>query len=285
MRKIQILGSGAGDFYRKDFKGDSYYKEAIEMGGANIRRASSCLLSPDILIDFYSDEGLRNSRISPESIRHLLITHGHFDHFNPKGIVEFASSLPRKLKLYGNSAIKDAIEFAAQHKWDVRQERLVARDNPLEIDFIPVNINKSFYIDDVKITPLQANHMVDMQHLLINQKALNYIFEYGARTILYALDSSWFLPETIEILESFKFDICILDGTFGYLELDPFKSGHLNFKMLNETVNQMRQIGAVTDNTKIISSHISMTAVEPHDSIKNKVSKQGFILAYDGMIL
>ena len=38
----------------------------------------------------------------------------------------------------------------------------------------------------------------------------------GGKTILYATDTAWFLPETMEIIHDFRYDLVVMDGTFGF---------------------------------------------------------------------
>ena len=54
--------------------------------------------------------------------------------------------------------------------------------------------------------------------------------------------------------------------------------------MVAETVAELRAIGAVTDSSTIIGSHISLAAVPPHDQIEADLNRRGITVAYDGMV-
>jgi len=99
------------------------------------------------------------------------------------------------------------------------------------------------------------------------------------------LDSSYVLPRTLELLSRFRFDAAVLDATFGPLGIDPMKSGHLNWKMLDETIAELREVGCVTDDTVIVADHLSTGNVEPCDEIAEGLAAKGISLAYDGMVL
>jgi ribonuclease BN (tRNA processing enzyme) len=125
--------------------------------------------------------------------------------------------------------------------------------------------------------------MLDKPRLLIEQPALNFIIERDGCTLFYGLDSSYLLPETLETLAGFDFDVLVLDATFGNQAINPAQSGHMNFEMVVDTVTEMRSIGAVTNRTEVIASHISLAAVPPHDDIVDDLKRRDIILAFDGM--
>ena len=59
---------------------------------------------------------MREHNIREEAIRHLIITHGHADHFRTIDILEFASRLSRPLIVYGDAMVRDALDFAARNR-------------------------------------------------------------------------------------------------------------------------------------------------------------------------
>ena len=117
----------------------------------------------------------------------------------------------------------------------------------------------------------------------MEQQALNFVLETGGKIIFYGLDSSYLLPETQRELARFRFDFAILDATFGPLEIDPVTSGHLNWKMLDETISEFRDGGIIDDSTTIVASHMSCGNVESYDEIADVLAKRGITLAFDGL--
>ena len=114
MRTIRLLGTGAND-WNADHACTGICRHrctrAKALGGKNQRRYCSLFMEPDTLIDCTADalKALHEYHISEEAIRHLIITHGHPDHFRPTDILGFASRLPHPLIVYGNTMIRDAL--------------------------------------------------------------------------------------------------------------------------------------------------------------------------------
>lgn len=287
MSMTRLLGTGAGDFY--DLHGVSCSQpncsRARELGGRNLRQASAALVSPDILVDFHDAKQLSTWGVPPESIRHVLITHTHFDHFQPVALLELSRRSREPLRVYGNHAVADSLSFAAGHRWDATQGNFVAASDTSRILVTTVQTAESFWINDLRVTPVQANHMIDKENTILEGMALNYVFERGGRTLFYAVDTSYVLPRTLDILSKFRFDVLVIDATFGDLEIDPFGSGHHNFAMLERTLGEFRTRGLLSKDAMVVADHISMCSVAPHDEIVDRLAAKGITLAYDGMVL
>ena len=284
--EMLFLGTGAGDFPALDDATNTaaHVVAARKMGGRNRRYASACLLRPDILVDCHDTRQLRRFCGGTEDIRHLLVTHGHWDHFQPLAVLELAAGLAQPLQVYGSPVIGASLEFAAQHAWDAARGRFRARAQAPNIDFHSVGHGKRLMVGDARVTAVRASHMLDKARLLIEQPALNYIIEQDGAAVYYGLDSSYLLPETADILADFRLDAAVLDATFGELEIDPDQSGHMNFAMVTETVAQLRQVGTLDGSSAVLASHISLAAVPPHDEIAPDLARRGITLAYDGML-
>ena len=134
---------------------------ARQLGGRNLPYASSVLFPPDILIDFFSDCQLRRLGVETDAIRHLLITHGHADHFQPQAILVFAVSLPQPLGLYGNGMVQHALKFAATHQFDEASGRVSLKESTAGIRFHPVEAAVSRDIGGARVTPVLSNHCID----------------------------------------------------------------------------------------------------------------------------
>jgi ribonuclease BN (tRNA processing enzyme) len=214
----------------------------------------------------------------------LLITHGHWDHFQPLAVLELAAGMSQPLQVYGTPVIGAALAFAAEHVWDAVQGRFHARTETPNLCFHSVDHGACFEVGQVRVTPVRASHMLDKGRLLIEQPALNYLVEQDGVTVFYGLDSSYLLPETMKLLAGLHLDAVVLDATFGDRDIDPAQSGHMNFAMVAETVSELRAAGAINDDTATIVSHISLASVPPHDEIEADLASRGITLAYDGMV-
>ena len=238
---IQFLGTGAGDCVELHARecGEGHCARAKRLGGRNLRHAPSLFISPDMLVDFYSDAQMRVYGTRDESIHHLLITHTHHDHFQPGAILGFASSLSHPLNVYGSINVEHALDFAGRYRWDASAGNFEISQHTSNIQVRAIRPGERCSVGDIQVTPVLANHMIDKSHLIQQEQSLNYVFERGGKALFYGLDSSYVLPETFEMLSRFQLDIAVFDATFGHLEIDPFRSGHRNFAMLEKTVARL----------------------------------------------
>lgn len=284
--ELLFLGTGAGDFPALDDATNEspHVLSARRAGGRNRRCASAALLVPDLLIDCHNTRQLKHFRGDTSAVRHLLITHGHWDHFQPRAVLELAADLDQPLPVYGTSVIGAALDFAARHEWDAMRGRYSACTDEPNLRFHSVDHGDRFSVGSAQVTAVRASHMLDKARSLVEQPALNYVIEQDGTTLFYGLDSSYLLPETLEVLANFQFDAVVLDATFGEQGIDPALSGHMNFAMVAETVAELRAMGSVTDSSAILVSHISLAAVPPHDQIEADLNRRGITLAYDGMV-
>jgi phosphoribosyl 1,2-cyclic phosphate phosphodiesterase len=285
--KILFLGTGAGDaFHFGDSSSvDGYIPRARELGGKNLRGPASILLEPDIRIDYGEDGALERLGLGERPVQHLVMTHGHGDHLQPKGILAFAARQAGGIDVYGNNMVIDAIEFAATHEWDAGAGRFHSKESDAEVRLHRVLPGDTFWVSDATFTALPANHFIDKVDMIPAQRALNYVIERNGKTLFYGLDSSYPLPAAMEALRGYRFDAAIFDATFGDMEIDLTGSGHMNFPIVAELVAELRRAGAIDDDTSVLGAHLSLATVEPHDDIAADMAARGLQLPYDGMRL
>ena len=283
--QLLFLGTGAGDFLACEDaeKTDENVVRARELGGRNLRYASQALIEPDILIDFYSDRQIGKLGVEASDVRHLLITHCHWDHFQPARIVEFARRQPHQLAIYGNETAEAGIEFSSAYEWDGDRGRFRERTENPNFCFHAIRPGQTVAVADSCVTAVLANHHVDFDRRVIEERALNYVIERDGRTLFYGLDSSYVLSGTQEFLKRYHFDTAVFDATFGHLAIDPAATGHHNFLMLRETIAEFRACGIVHDDTAVFGSHVSLAHVPPHEDIVDEATEIGITLAFDGM--
>ena len=277
---LLLLGTAAGD-------ANFGLPSAAGRAAKDVRRYSSQVLSPDILIDFnhQTAAALETFGVEANSIRHLLISHGHFDHLQPVEILNFAADLPQPLPIYGNTMACDALTFCRDNWWDPEIKRWVAKQSTFNVELHVLKPGMSAQVGASKVTAVHGNHFMNVPYRIMEQQSLNFVIEIGGTTIFYGLDSSYLLPETARILADFRFDLAVLDATFGPLEIDPVRSGHLNWKMLDETIAELRATGSFDDDTVIVASHISTANVEAYADVRDQLTAKGITLAYDGLRL
>ena len=279
-RYFQFLGTGAGD-------ANFGAPDTAQVPPKDLRRYACNYLAPNLLIDFndHTPGALDEYGINPGSIEYLLISHGHYDHFQPLEIIRFAASLPHPLKVYGNSMVVDALEFCRENLFDEESGRFVAPQGPYNLETIELAPGSRTVVGEVRMTAVLSNHFMNKPYSIMEQQALNFLVEVGGKKVFYGLDSSYMIPQTLALLAGTRLDLAILDATFGPLQIDPVTSGHHNWTMLDETLAELRAAGCVDEDTVIVADHLSTGNVGPHDQVAAEQAPKGITLAYDGLTL
>ena len=270
---IQFLGTCAADYNHIHNCESENCRKARQLGGRNIRRAPMLFIAPNYLIDFSAEaqKQLALFDIAPvQIIEHLIITHGHGDHFEPLVILDFAqkrkTDLGQPLNIYGNHKICDSMQFAATQRIDETTGKVLKKSeeyshkwtDEMSIALFELKLLEKYHIGDLTIIPIQANHCINKTSMVIEEMALNYIIQRGGKTILYATDTSSFLQESFDEIKKYQFDLFIIEGTFGNMEIDPITSGHHNFAMLEETIKELKESGVAKPKAQFVATHISL---------------------------
>ena len=286
--KFQLLGTAGGDFPRVDNLQDkfAYLPRVRELGGKNLRRAAQAIIFPDILIDFYNTQQLETFGIAEESIKHLFITHAHWDHLQPLGILGFAAKLPHQLHVYGSHNVIDALKFADTYDYNRDDGRFTTRETHADIGYHVLEPQHTYTADDTTVAAVHANHAIDKSdNMIMDSLCLNYVFERNGKSIFYGLDSSYPFPLAVEYLRQFRVDAAVFDASYGQWPIDIVRSGHHNLSMLVETIEEFREAGILYDGSILLGSHIAMAEVKPHDDLVDDFAAEGITLAYDGLVV
>ncbi len=277
---FQILGSGAGD-------ANFGAPDTSALPQEDQRRFTCNFLTPDVLIDFnhHTPGALDTFDIDPATIRYLLISHGHFDHFQPLEIIRFAASLPQPLKVFGNSMVIDALELCRNTLYDETSGRFVKHQEPTNLETEKLVLGRRVAVGDVQVTPLLGNHYMNKPYCIMEQQSLNFLIERQEKRIFYGLDSSYMMPQTLDLLAGKPIDLAIMDATFGARQIDPVTSGHHNWIMLDETLDDLRARDCINSRTVIVAAHLSCGNIGVHDEVAPQQADKGITMAYDGLIL
>lgn len=304
--KITFLGTGSGEGYPAAWCECPHCTYARTHGGKNVRTYSSAVLDDALLLDMGPSTFYAAARfgVNLARVQTLLVTHPHEDHFfplmircrgaagNPVGkpymeMLQYSGACmtkPPKFTIYGNHYVRESIE-SYLNIVDHPTIRSTAGGKTLEdfagyleengVAYAPVEVNKPFAAGPYRITPVQGTHITP-------DYALSYIVERDGKTLLYALDSAFFEPETMQIILAHQYDLVVMEGTFG---LTPKSHGHMDLSANVRLLKALRDDGCMKSGARCLLSHMSPHGCPPHDWYESITAPYGIELAYDGLTL
>lgn len=273
--KIQYLGTAAAEGWPAVFCGCEACKKAMQLGGKNIRTRSQALIDNKILIDLCPDTYIHmlNYNVPLNAINTLLVTHSHQDHFYPLELAmrgwpyAHEQSAPC-LYVYGNDSVKKEFKNAAEHN-DSPNFKDVVMFKEIEA-FVPFDT-----LDGYQVTPLLANHSKD-------EKCFLYLVEKNGKVLFYGNDSGMYPEKTWQVLAGKKLDIVSFDCT-NVASADG--KYHMGLPDNRKAKQKMLELGCANEETKFVVTHFSHNGKLMHDEIIEETKNDGFIVAYDGIIL
>jgi pyrroloquinoline quinone biosynthesis protein B len=274
--KIKILGSGQDDgvpqigCYCKSCSQARKSKKKRRLGPsiAIIDPAKgSCYLidaSPDLKhqVDLLKDIDGNIARRGKLPISGILLTHAHFGHCS--GLWYLGREAVEEYKLPVYCTTKMAYFLSTHYPFNL----LINRGNIALKEFTP---GKKFNLKGIGIVPILVPHrseIADTVGFRILKK----------KSILYIPDVDHWTDKLIgDILSC---DIAIIDGTFLSKDELP-RYLDVPHPPMNETIELLRNL-----KTEIYFTHINHTNPVNFDgSVRRRIEKQGFHIAYDGMTI
>jgi len=268
---VVFLGTGAADVEKAKTDACPNCTYIREHGGRNARRHAALFVSPDVVIDYTvtGREGLQAAGIAPSAVNYLLITHSHGDHFKPAAIVELAREKGAPLAIVGNAHVVAAMEKLLKS--------IPAAERPA-ITLRTIKPFEEFDVGSWHAKSLAANHAP-------TEEALIYVLRGKQGSLLYATDTGWFPDETFKALQGEKFDLAIVEGTFGDgMELTR-QSRHMTFPLVRQIRQSFVENGQLKLDAPFLLTHLSLHYCEPYDTIAPRLAKEGIVVAYDGLLV
>lgn len=271
--KVQLLGTGSADGVPNPFCACATCT-AERLTGR--RRANTCALLDDVVLcDWGPTATAQAVRFGVDFARvgHVLITHGHPDHFAPQFLMwrSWIPGLPM-LHVWGPSDVIDA----ARH-W-------VGPGDPVALH--TVQAGDVWTLDAVSsVGPWQAQ-AVAAAHDIGNgdthaEHALLYVITDAAgQRVMYATDTGPLPDDTVRSLP--PLDTLLMEETFG-THVD-HKTGHLDLVTFGQTVELMRAHGVVHDGTRIVAIHLSHHN-PPTRELTERLADIGAQVVDDGTVL
>ncbi len=279
--KVTFLGSGAATAMPLPFCSCEVCREARILGGKNIRRRASLVINDDLLIDLGPDSvaACGEYGIDLTKISYLLQTHAHSDHFDTGHLItrhpEYMGTTDNVLSIVATG--KTLIAMDRMLKDEDGSADLHSPDflNDLRLGLIPANVGEELTLGGYKITALDSHHDK-------NQDAVVYYIEKDGKNILYGTDMLMADEQFYDFLAEKELDILILDQTYGE---GVNSGGHLDAGMIYDIIKKLRDIGGISEKTKIYGTHISHEGNFTHDKMEAIAMEHGYHIAYDGLII
>jgi len=276
--KIKILGSSGGESYPANFCGCDHCQAARLAGGKSIRTLSQTLINDDLLIDLPCDTPAhaRAYGLNLGDIPNILITHVHYDHFQPTLLADRGHVYAHNLKcpvltLHGSEEVKSVFE-AVEKIYPINP---TIRQNIINSVFSPFE-KKS--VGNYTVTALPAKHGT--------KAPLNYIISDGRATLLYLHDTGYPTEQILSFLvkEKIRADAVFMDATMGVMEIDDSR-GHMSFEQDKRLKNELIDRGIATEKTVFVANHITHNKAETHEKIEEIFEGTGILVSYDGMVV
>jgi len=269
--EIMLLGTAAAEAWPAPFCRCDACGQARLLRGKDIRTRSGALIDGVVKVDFGPDtcSQMQREGLDLGAITTLVFTHAHDDHFIPaelqyRKMMFVAGEQPAKLHVYGNTDVMAILWRLYEDPEEIAAEF----HEPFE-PFVPVETH-----DGTLILPLPAAHVPG---------AFLLCLERGGKSVLYGHDTGTFPYDTVRALAGIPLDLLLLDCTYGATDREPVM--HMGLSAINETVDRLRAVGAVTADTKLVATHISHNSGLLHDQLAGKLESHGIDLAYDGLTI
>lgn len=269
--KIKYLGTAAGEGVPALYCDCDNCKEAVKLGGKEIRGCSQTLIDDALMIDYPADTFwfAIKYKIDLKNIHHYLITHTHSDH-----LCTHQHSTMRNYFIKVKEPFIPYKFYSGEEVIDMLSADRDASKGIIETTVLEAF--KTYDIGEYKVTPLKANHG--------GKSPLIYIINKGDKTLFYANDSGIFPTETMEYLKTNKpyFNLISWDCTGGNNDSLSYTS-HLCMGYIRDLRKQFEELGICDDNTLHCVNHFSHNGKNILYKDKDIYEKQGFIMSYDGL--
>ena len=273
--KIKYLGTAAAEGIPAVFCECETCRQAALLGGKNIRTRSQAIIDDKLLIDFPADTYFHSLQygIRMGNIHHCLITHSHSDHLYPNELHM------RQTGIYAHLKREEPIVFYADQSGYDKITAVINDDKipPKDVVVKKVELYQPFSVDEYEVTALRATHSPKSSPVV-------YRIQKGEKSIFYFHDTSELNEEAMAYLKKHNrpVDLLSLDCTEGAKETT--YSGHLNLFRCEKMVRSLKEIGVVTDSTKVVLNHFSHNGGHVlYDEFASIAKSYGFLTSFDGM--
>lgn len=281
--RITFLGTSAATAMPLPFCNCDVCKEAKHYGGKDIRKRASIVVNNDMLIDLGPDSvnACYQYGIDLSNIKYILQTHAHSDHFDAG---HFITRHPE----YATKDVNSISLLASNNTFNAMNNMLKNEDYNADIfgEEFQKNLKISLYVTSYNYTISLGSYLITSLNSLhdTNQQAQIFMISDDNKTVLYGTD---LLSMESAISEFFinsdrYIDVLILDQTYGK---GCNAGGHLDADQVVETINKLKKLNNITDDTLVYATHISHEGNFTHEKMQKLADKHGYNIAYDGLVI
>lgn len=250
--KITFLGTGAADW-----KPEDWAKE-----GVFVRRLTCAQLNSDALIDcgptFFDSVEKAGADIS--GAKFVFSTHLHRDHFN--------------LDTLARLSLQGEITFVCP------ESAAYAVQSLPEVKVLPLKLFEETKVGDYLVTAIPSSHVVAYH---AESQPVHYIIKDQDKTLFWGCDGCWISCASWQYLRNCKFDIAVIDSTFGDYDDIEYLFEHNNTKMVEALVKVLRAQGIIKEEGLVYANHIAKICNSPHEVLVERYGKSNIGVTYDGL--
>ena len=282
---LLILGAGAAEGVPAAYCRCESCQGVRERGGVELKSRSSLRIDDRYQIDINPDSYLQMNRAKTDmyEVRHLLISHSHEDHLSLSAIYD---------KTMSQEVNGDVLEiYMSEPAYDFVQKLINLRPIPEPhasrikemFELIPLRYFSSYRIGECTVETVAGAHNAHG----VDERSINYLVTDAAgKSLLYAVDTGYYLDDTWEYLEGKRVDALIMDCTFaGRTDRGERPHGHLDLRSFLEMLERMHSIGFTDSTTTICATHFNPHQGLSHFEIQERFDASQFRVtaAYDGL--
>jgi len=280
---ITFLGTSAANAFPEAFCKCKNCEQARMLGGFSLRKRSAVLINDDLIIDLNPDI-MTASQIhgcSLTNVRYCLQTHPHADHLDLSHLLsrsaDYGTIGTPTLNFYASAETLQRASVTFER--DLAGYSLLSpnAETWLNLKTHQIEPLQPFTFGNYHVIAFPSNHAPGMGAML-------YSIESNGHTIFYGTDTAALFEQTWQAFHLFQiqFDLVILDHTYG-----PSQPGsdHLSAHQVIEHVHRMRQEGLLKSNSRAFATHIAHEGNPAHPELVEFATKNGYEVAYDGLVL